>query len=499
VLERFIAAAAQPAMLDPGEEPLPLVADQWSLSQWNGRLVLQAWDRERNLVRKILALKDQSRSRIILIAERFPKSEAELQIADLAAPEGRELERRTSRQAFRERFYLMLSREFPDWRIEEVSSEPNLEHSLTPSYARAFLKQGAHGVAVMGAAPGTSPDGVTTFGIIWLDYLRRREKSLALGRLILFVPLGHEREVVFRASCIDPAAVSCQVFAFDEKDRAGAIDFTDAGNVESTLPPCRRPTSPNTEPYPFPDHPEIDRIEQADGAISFQIRGLEFGRATAGKLTCGISRRKRASLETVMAMGREIARVRTPDATDRQHPLYSLNPEGWLESQVRAHPEAIDASLRSVPLYGQVPIFNAVERGVIDLLGIDHTGRLAVIELKATADLHLPFQALDYWLRVRKHLVAGDFERLGYFAGHLVSRELPRILLVAPALEFHSTTETILSAFAPEIDVTCIGLAAGWRSELRVMFRHRRPHAEGVPPPAPDRNGLAPDHDRPLR
>jgi hypothetical protein len=172
-------------------------------------------------------------------------------------------------------------------------------------------------------------------------------------------------------------------------------------------------------------------------------------------------------------MSREISRVRDPEAEDRQHPLYSLNPEGWLESQMRAHPETIDASLRSVPIYGQVPIFNGSERGVIDLLGIDHTGRLVVIEIKTTADLQLPFQALDYWLRVRKHLEAGDFERLGYFSGHVVSPEPPRILLVAPALEFHSTIETLLGALAPQIEVTRIGLAADWRSRLRVMFRLR--------------------------
>jgi hypothetical protein len=172
-------------------------------------------------------------------------------------------------------------------------------------------------------------------------------------------------------------------------------------------------------------------------------------------------------------MSREISRVRNADHEDRQHPLYSLHPEGWLESQVRAHPEAIDASLRATPLYGQVPIFSGPERGVIDLLGIDHTGRVVVIEIKATADLQLPFQALDYWLRVRKHLEAGDFERLGYFGGHVVSQEPPRILLVAPALEFHSTTETLVGALSPQIEMTRIGLAADWRAGLRVMFRLR--------------------------
>jgi hypothetical protein len=472
VIEAFVAAAVQPAMLDPGEEPLLLIADQWSLSEWNGRLVLQAWDDRRNLVRKITSVKEQRRDRICFVTERFRNADAELQIADLAAPNGRELGRRTSRIAFRERFHLMLAREWPEWQTVEVSADANLEASLSTSYARAFLRRGSSGMAVM-AAPPDAPAcaGIVAVGLIWLDYLRRREKALSIGRLLLYVPLGLENEVAFRAACLDPIKVACHLFAFDEKDRAGPIDFADAGNIDSTLPPCRRPVAPNSEAPLFPDMPDVDRIEQGDGSVSFQVRGLEFARASAGRITCGISRRRRSDIETVVAMSREIGRVRDSGNNDRQNPLYSLNPEGWLESQVRAHPETIDASLRSVPLYGQVPIFSGADRGVIDLLGIDHTGRLVVIELKATADLQLPFQALDYWLRVQKHLEAGDFERLGYFAGHVVSREPPRILLVAPAFEFHSTIETLLGALMPRIEVTRIGLAADWRNGLRVMFR----------------------------
>lgn len=471
LLEGFIGEAARPAVLDPGEEPLRLMRDQWNVAEWNGRLVLQAWDRERNLVRRIVALKEKRADRISLTVERFPKAEGEMQIADLDSPLGRDLGRTASRQAFRERFLLMLAREFPAWRMEEISSEANLEQSLSPAYTRAFLKLGTTGMAAMGAAPGAESTGICAFGLIWLDYLRRREKSLSIGRLLLFVPLGCEGEVAFRAARIDPGAAACQVFGFEANDRCGVIDFADEGNIESTLPPCRHQARPNVENEAFPEVSEVDRVEHADGSIGFQVRGLEFARVSGGKLTCGIGRRRRASIETASAMATEIARVRNADAADRQHPLYALGPEGWLESQVRAHPEAIDASLRPVPIYGQVPFFSGAERGVIDLLGIDHTGRLVVIELKATADPQLPFQALDYWLRVRKHLLAGDFERLGYFPGHVVSRELPRILLVAPALEFHSTTESLIGALSREMDITRIGLAADWRRELRVMFR----------------------------
>ena len=64
----------------------------------------------------------------------------------------------------------------------------------------------------------------------------------------------------------------------------------------------------------------------------------------------------------------------------------------------------IDASLLPEPVYGQVPAFAAADRGVLDLLAVDHRGRLAVIELKASEDVHLPLQALDYWMRVQWHV-----------------------------------------------------------------------------------------------
>jgi len=265
VVENFVAAATQPAMLDAGEEPLLLIADQWSVSEWNGRLVLQAWDERRNLVRKIVGLKEQRRDRICLITERFQKAQAELQIADLAAPNGRELGRRTSRIAFCETFHLMLAREWPEWQIVEISADANLEASLSTSYARAFLRRGSNGIAVMAAAPD-SPGcaGIVAFGLIWLDYLRRREKARPIGPLLLYVPLGREVEVASRVACLDPMKAACQLFAFDERHRVGAVDLADAGNTESTLPPCRRPGAPNSQTQVFPEMPDVDRIEQAD-------------------------------------------------------------------------------------------------------------------------------------------------------------------------------------------------------------------------------------------
>ncbi|MCP5113394.1 MAG: hypothetical protein GY953_21380, partial [bacterium] len=176
----------------------------------------------------------------------------------------------------------------------------------------------------------------------------------------------------------------------------------------------------------------------------------------------------------------ELARFRSPDAADRTSPLYSNLPEAWLESRVRGGLETVAADLLPDPLYGQVPAFVGGNRGVIDLLATDNRGRLAIVELKASADPQLPLQALDYWMRVRFHLARGEFGQRGYFPGQRLSAEAPRLILVAPALEFHPTTETILRFFSPEIAVERIGLGMNWRRELRVGFRAAGSERPGI-------------------
>jgi hypothetical protein len=129
------------------------------------------------------------------------------------------------------------------------------------------------------------------------------------------------------------------------------------------------------------------------------------------------------------------------------------------------------APLQPAPIYDPVPAFAGGDRGVLDLLAVERSGRLAVLELKATADLQLPMQALDYWLRVKWHLDRDEFAPNGYFPGIALRPEPPRLFLVSPALEFHPATETVLSFFSPGIDVERVGVGVEWRKGLQVMFR----------------------------
>ena len=61
-----------------------------------------------------------------------------------------------------------------------------------------------------------------------------------------------------------------------------------------------------------------------------------------------------------------------------------------------------------------------------------------MIELKASEDVHLPLQALDYWMRVKWHLDRGEFTRRGYFPGSELPNQPPRLLLVSPGAGFSS-------------------------------------------------------------
>lgn len=135
-------------------------------------------------------------------------------------------------------------------------------------------------------------------------------------------------------------------------------------------------------------------------------------------------------------------------------------------------------------VYAQVPaIAGAGDRGMLDLLGVTEDGRLAVLELKASEDLQLALQGLDYWIRVRHHHAAmvdpstgqssgiNDLQRHGYFRQVELSPLPPRLFLVAPALRIHPATETVLRYLSPRVEWTLLALDERWRQAVRVVWR----------------------------
>jgi len=476
-IEAFLKNSRQPALLEPGEELLPLTEDNFALDLRGGRLTLQAWDRTRNLTRRVTGIQETTAARLEITVQRFAHREGQLFLVDLARRAGADLGRRSARLVFRERFRLFLRRQFPEWKLAELSAEANLEFSLSPAFPRAFLRHGQHGWAAIAAPPEADAAAVLSFGLIWLTYLRARERRVAVEGLAIYVPAGHERAAALRLLCLDPAAARFELFSYSEQDFVTRIDPRDHGNLDTRLEPCRRPAPNQLETWQrIVSLPGVERVVKHDGRASLRVRGIEFAELSGGGLLFGLGERRPAREHHAGEIERlveELTRARSPEAEDRGHPLYRQSPEAWLESQARAQIETLDASLLCDPIYDQVPAFAGGDRGILDLLAADRAGRLTVVELKASADLHLPLQALDYWIRVKWHLDRNEFTAHGYFPGLLLRPDPPRLLLVSPSLEFHPSTETILSYFAPAIEVERIGLAADWRRGLQVMFRLR--------------------------
>jgi hypothetical protein len=474
-IEAFLEGARQPALLEPGEELLPLGDGNFAIELRGERLTLQAWDRTRNLTRRVTAVGSASAGRLEMTVERFARREGRMYLLDLARRAGADMGRRSGRLVFRERFRLFLRRQFPEWTLAELSAEPNLEHSLSPAFPRAFLRHGQHGWAAIACPEDGDAAGVVSFGLIWLAYLRRRERRVTVEGLALYVPHGRESAAALRLLCLDPTAARFELFRYSNEDYVAPVDPRDHGNLDTRLEPYRRP-EPGTGVRwrGLAGLPGVEQIVKSGGRVSLRVRGLEFAELEGEDLSFGLGQRHSAGeheLEQIKRVAAELARARSPEAADRDHPLFRQHPEAWLESQARAHMRILDATLRPEPIYGQVPAFAGGERGILDLLAVDHAGRLAVVELKAAADLHLPLQALDYWIRVKWHLDRREFGPAGYFPGIELEASPPRLLLVAPSLEFHPSTETILEFFSPTIEVERVGIGVEWRKGLEVMFR----------------------------
>ena len=471
-IESFLKACLRPYLLEPGEEMLALQEGSFSIDCADTRLTLEAWSDTRNLTRRIVGIGEQRRGRMELLVERFARNPGRLFLLDLARPESQDAGRRGSRLVFRERFRRFLTRQFASWKLAEISAEQDLAHSLSPGYPRAFLRRGHSGVAAIAAAPdGMDPASILSFGLIWLDYLRRREHRLAIERLIVLLPAGVESATCHRLPYLDPQRVQSEIFVYSAEDYAVRLDPSDYGNLQTKLDIVRG-AGPQAQAWidRLKGLPHVEAVENNNGSTSLRVRGLEFARTAGNELLFGLQKRAAArdsNIPEIASLAAELASMRSQPGSA----LHQKDPEEWLASMVRAQPSCVDASLCAQPLYSQAPACLGGQRGLIDLLAVDYSGRLAVLELKASQDIHLPLQALDYWIRVKWHMDRDEFGSHGYFPGLMLRKEAPRLLLVSPALEFHPTTETILQFFSKELEVERVGVGAGWREKLQVMFR----------------------------
>ncbi len=494
----YLRESSGAVVLEDGAVAFDLGQSRYSISGEHNKCLLHLWSAERNTVRRVLDAEVKGGTLRLAVQRMGHARPTKLEICrerDRRSPSAK----KAARSSYEAKLRRAAERTFPGFAITRLTSGVDLEKSFGPIYARGILRQGQSAFAILGVnGSETQPsiDAALTFGILWLDVCRKGQNSQPRSHfvegLLLFVPAGCSALVRERMANLNRAAAKWRLFEFDERhDAVAEVDCTDRGNVATRLVHATNETSAiarfaesiNRVRGILPNC-EVSVLSPAE--VSFRWRGLEFARVRMGAEAVTF----RSKQEIVFGVGPEervledrnwavfvqlltsLRDTRHPYGP-RQNRLFRMHPERWLESLVMSDVSVIDERLEAESVYEQVPAFSAADRAMIDVLTLTKDARLAVVELKADEDIHLPLQGLDYWARVQWHHDRGEFLKFGYFGGRELANEAPLLFLVAPALRVHPATDVILRYVSPEIEWVFVGIDERWREGVRAVFRKR--------------------------
>lgn len=532
-LETFLAEHPKAVVVEDGKVLFDMRATKYQLATEHGRCTLQLWSEERNIVRRVSAAVERgaARDRMLRVTtQRFGQTRPGS--LDLLA----DRDRRTpsTREATRVRYLKALERvmlrgggdAWGEWVAEGFRTAMDLEKSFGPAYARGSLVHGQQAWAVIAVNAEESQatvDGILTLGVLWLAHCREHAGGRRLYHgLRLIVPRGMGTLTASRLAWMNAEAAQWELWEFDEKvEEMEQRDAADQGNVATRLIHAANEASARErfaasatrvmQLVPTAMRAVVEQRVRSGAEMAFLLHGLEFARVRMGyagesfnrvqEVTFGAGANETPLTDENAGELRDlVARLfarRTVDCgtaadgsgdanadaarPDRRDPLYRMQAERWLESELRRDVALIDAHLDAAHVYTQVPAFAASDRGMLDLLSVDKDGRLAVIELKADEDLHLALQGLDYWVRVRWHhrqnpdadSGLGEFQQHGYFGGVRLAERDPRLYLVAPALRVHPATEVVLRYLSPRVEWVLVAIDERWRRQVKVVWRKR--------------------------
>jgi hypothetical protein len=524
-IEAYLDDHPAAALLEDGRVLFDMRTSHYSVAESHGRCLLQLWSDERNLIRTVINVQQRAQC-LRLVTRRMgaakPQSLEFAPTSDRRTPTTRD----TARRNYQRLLERVLARQFVGVKVDGFRTAMDLEHSFGPAYVRGRLLKGTAADAVIGVSASESAavvDGVLTLAILWLDYCRNHADTRRhFGGVKVIVPAGAPsdrssslgwtagawRTTAARMAWLNHAAADFQLFTLDERsEELTSVDFRDVGNLDSrlvhafssaaALDRCRPGIDRLLVLIPSAARERVEIRPHSATEVGLLLHGLEFARVRHGASAHSFARENEVTFgagasETPLTPENEdlcrdlFNRLFLSRHADGAHtdPLYRMAPERWLESRLRAGLADLLPNLRGDIFYSQVPALCAGDRGMLDLLALDRSSRLVVLELKADEDLHLPLQALDYWIRVRAlnddrqtapsgPTALSAFERNGYFTGTEVSPLPPRLILAAPALRIHPANEPVLRYLSPQIEWELLGLTEHWRRDLKVVFRKR--------------------------
>jgi hypothetical protein len=355
------------------------------------------------------------------------------------------------RTAFQRAIVPAVSRYFGK-RVTRQTLHSDKQHGIGGAYPR-LLAGKTHAIIAVDPDEATSVvNGILRAAIQWAAIVKRR--------VTVVVPADRSQTIASRLGALPRLQ---QTFDWLEWDGAGLAPLSlERGEIETYVQPYLQPSVDAEVARIVAIAPNLLQTvpDIAGQAVSIRFRGLEVASVTEN--------------ETTYPLGEPLAPLLESLAQERRygsrHPLARAHEEAWLESNLIARIRDV-LPVRQEAIYPQVPSFRGEERKIIDLLTVTDDGRLVVIEIKASPDPDLPFQALDYWLAVERHRKAGDFEANGYFRNIRVCNEPAILVMVAPLLSFHRSLERLMGILPPALPLLQVGINQSWKREIKVLRR----------------------------
>lgn len=480
---REFAAAGPAELRDNGARVAPLSTLSWEVRGNSEKPLLHLWSENHNLTRRVLAITDHSELRLALAVECFGRNKPDR--LEFLRTEFERSQAELSREAFAQNIARICANAFPVDKLESLSTAADLEHSLSGNYVRGVLRRGKVEWAMFAvpASPGEEDAARRlTFALLWLDRLQNRAARTAIAGIRLVLPAGAAAPVAHLLAALR-SDLRVELYERDDVlESLRRIEPSEAANFSSFIVPTREaqalvgrasqaldallPARRQTLSF----HPNVAAKE-----VIVRFRGLAFLRWHESGVFFGardmptkLEPGKEGALRQLLG---ELEAQRNPLVSDTRQPLFRAQTERWLEFLVREDLARVDPVLDARFAYGQVTASTGGEHGILDVLSVTRSGRLAILELKANEDPVFLLQAAKYWLRIRHHLGQQDFSRYGYFPGVALQLHPPIVYLVAPALRFHPTTGSLLRYLNSEMEVVRVGLAETWRRGLCVILR----------------------------
>jgi hypothetical protein len=364
-------------------------------------------------------------------------------------PSGAELRKR--RTTFLRTLLPAVSKHFGK-RVTRQALHSDKRHGVGGAYPRLLVGSTDAVIAVDSDESAPVINGIMRAAIQW--------SPLAKRRITVVLPAQRSRTIATRLCAM---ANLRQSFDWLEWDGVSLAPFRYLdGEAETHVHPYNPPQVGSEVARIRALAPELlQAMPHISGrAVSIRFRGLELARITEDETSYPLGEPLEPLLES-------LSRARRFGS---QHPLARAHEEAWLESNLTAQIRDV-LPVRQDHIYPQVPSFGDEERKIIDLLAVTDQGRLVVIEIKATTDPELPFQALDYWLAVEHHRKAGDFTTNGYFRNIEIRDEPAILVMVAPLLSFHRSFDRLAALLPPGLPMLQIGVNQSWKREIKVLRR----------------------------